>query len=42
MAAEGACLLVGRQARITVRLIDAKTREHLWAESYEDDLRDIV
>jgi len=41
-AVEGACLLAGERVRITVRLIRAKTREHLWAESYEGDLRDIV
>jgi tetratricopeptide (TPR) repeat protein len=32
----------GDQVRITVQLIDAKTDEHLWAESYERDLKDIL
>jgi DNA-binding winged helix-turn-helix (wHTH) protein/Flp pilus assembly protein TadD len=41
-AVEGAYFLAGGRARITVRLIRAGTREQLWAESYEGDLRDIM
>jgi len=39
---EGSVLLVGQQVRITVQLIEAKTDKHLWAKSYERDLRDIL
>ncbi len=39
---EGSVLRSGDQVRITVQLIDAKTDEHLWAESYERDLKDIL
>jgi eukaryotic-like serine/threonine-protein kinase len=39
---EGSVLRVGEQVRITAQLIDAKTDTHLWAESYERDLRDIL
>jgi Tfp pilus assembly protein PilF len=30
------------RVRITVQLIDAATDEHLWAETYERDLRDVL
>ncbi len=41
-AVEGACLLTGRHVRITVRLVEARTGEHIWAQTYEDELQDIV
>jgi TolB-like protein/DNA-binding winged helix-turn-helix (wHTH) protein len=39
---EGAVLRVGRRVRITVQLVDASTDRHLWAETYESDLRDVL
>jgi len=39
---EGAVLRSGDRVRITAQLIDAGTDRHLWAESYERDLRDII
>ena len=39
---EGSVMRVGEQVRITVQLIHAPTDTHLWAESYERDLRDIL
>jgi len=39
---EGSVLKVGEQVRITARLIHAKTDQHLWTESYERDLRDVL
>jgi len=39
---EGAVFLAGGRVRITVRLIDARTEKHLWAETYEKDMRDIL
>ena len=39
---EGEVLKSERRVRITVQLIDAATDRHLWAESYERDLRDAV
>jgi len=39
---EGAATLTGSRVRITVQLIDARNDRHLWAESYERDLRDVV
>lgn len=39
---EGAVLRVGERMRITVQLIEAATDRHVWAESYERDLRDIL
>ncbi len=39
---EGGVLLGGQQVRVTVQLIAANPEQHLWAESYERDLRDIV
>jgi len=38
---EGSVLRVGDRVRITAELIQGATDEHLWAESYERDLRDI-
>jgi TolB-like protein len=42
MIVEGSVLRVGRRVRITARLIDAKAEAHLWAESYERDLRNVL
>jgi len=39
---EGSVLRVGERVRITAQLIHAATDEHLWAESYDRDLRDIL
>ena len=39
---EGSVLRVGGQVRITVQLIDAASDEHLWAESYERNLSDVL
>jgi TolB-like protein/Tfp pilus assembly protein PilF len=39
---EGSALRVGRRVRITAQLIHAATDSHLWAESYERDLRDVI
>ena len=39
---EGSVLRVADRVRITVQLIDGKTDEHLWAESYERDLQDVL
>jgi TolB-like protein/lipoprotein NlpI len=38
---EGSVLVVAEQVRINVQLIETSTDRHLWAESYERDLRDI-
>ena len=38
---EGSVRQSGTRVRITAQLIDARTDEHLWAQSYDDDLRDI-
>ena len=38
---EGSVRQDGNRVRITAQLIDARTDEHLWAQSYDDDLRDI-
>ena len=35
-------LRAGRRVRITAQLIDAPREAHLWAESYERDLRDVL
>jgi TolB-like protein/Tfp pilus assembly protein PilF len=42
MVVEGTVLRVGRRVRITAQLIDAKAEAHLWAESYERDLRNVL
>jgi TolB-like protein len=39
---EGSVLRSGEQVRITAQLIEAKTDRHLWADSYERDLREIL
>jgi TolB-like protein len=38
---EGSVRRAGNKARITVQLIDARTDQHLWAESYDRDISDI-
>src|SRR5207237_9967514 len=39
---EGSVLRSGDRVRITAQLIHAGTDQHLWAESYERDLRDVL
>jgi TolB-like protein/tetratricopeptide (TPR) repeat protein len=39
---EGSVLRSGDRVRITAQLIHATTDQHLWAESYERDFRDIL
>lgn len=39
---EGTVLRSGDRVRITAQLIEASTDRHLWAESYEGDLRDVL
>ena len=39
---EGSVFRTGDQVRITVQLIDAATDEHIWAESYDRDVRDLL
>src|SRR5438094_6584029 len=39
---EGTVLRAGRRVRITAQRIDAAKETHLWAESYERDLRDVL
>jgi TolB-like protein/Flp pilus assembly protein TadD len=39
---EGAVQRAGNQVRITAQLIEAPTDRHLWAKSYQRDLRDIL
>ena len=39
---EGSVLRAGDLVRITVQLIDARSDRHLWSESYERDLRDVL
>src|SRR5262249_51185959 len=39
---EGTVLRSGDRVRITAQLIDARSDRHLWAESYERDLKDIL
>ena len=39
---EGTVLRSGDRVRISAQLIDASTDEHVWAESYDRDLRDIL
>jgi RNA polymerase sigma-70 factor (ECF subfamily) len=39
---EGSVLLAGSSVRITAQLISADTDEHLWAESYHREARDIL
>lgn len=39
---EGSVQRVGDRVRITVQLIDARTDEHVWSESYERELVDVL
>jgi serine/threonine-protein kinase len=39
---EGSVLRSGDRVRITAQLIDGATDEHLWAESYDRDLEDVL
>jgi TolB-like protein/Tfp pilus assembly protein PilF len=39
---EGSVLRDGQRVRITTQLIQAATDQHLWAESYERDFRDLL
>jgi serine/threonine protein kinase len=39
---EGSVLRAGNRVRVTAQLIRAATDEHLWAQSYERDLRDVL
>ena len=39
---EGSVLRVGERVRINAQLIEAATDQHLWADSYERDLRDVL
>src|SRR5262249_9883968 len=39
---EGTVMRSGDRVRITAQLIDARTDRHLWAETYERDLRDVL
>jgi TolB-like protein/DNA-binding winged helix-turn-helix (wHTH) protein/Tfp pilus assembly protein PilF len=39
---EGSVLRSGDRVRITAQLIDARTDQHLWAEKYDRDFRDIL
>jgi tetratricopeptide (TPR) repeat protein len=39
---EGSVLRSGNQVRITVQLIDAATDHHLWADSFEGEMEDIL
>ncbi len=38
---EGSVRRAGNHARITAQLIDARTDEHVWAETYDRDLNDV-
>src|SRR6201981_2525683 len=39
---EGTVLRSGERVRISAQLIDARTDTHIWAESYERSLRDVL
>ena len=39
---EGSVMQVGGRVRITAQLIEAVSDRHLWAESYERDMRDVL
>lgn len=39
---EGSVMRVGDRVRVTAQLIRAANDEHLWADSYERDLRDVL
>jgi TolB-like protein/class 3 adenylate cyclase/Flp pilus assembly protein TadD len=38
---EGSVRKAGERLRITVQLIDSQTSDHMWAESYDRELRDV-
>ena len=39
---EGSVIRSGNRVRITAELIQARTDQHVWAESYDRDLRDVL
>ncbi len=39
---EGSVLRAGERVRVTAQLIDAASDSHLWAESYDRDLKDVL
>lgn len=39
---EGSVLEAGERVRLTAQLIDARSDEHLWAETFEDDARNLL
>jgi TolB-like protein/DNA-binding winged helix-turn-helix (wHTH) protein/Tfp pilus assembly protein PilF len=39
---EGTVMRAGDRVRITAQLIDGRSDQHLWAQSYERDLRDVL
>ena len=39
---EGSVLRAGKRVRVTAQLIRAATDEHLWAQSYDRDLQDVL
>ncbi len=39
---EGAVLRAGQRVRITAQLVEASSDRRLWAQTYEDDLRDVL
>jgi len=39
---EGSVMRSGQRVRITAQLVDARTDQHLWAQSYERDLEDVL
>ena len=41
-AVEGAVLRSGERVRITTQLVETSSDRHLWAETYERDLRDVL
>jgi adenylate cyclase len=41
-AVEGSVLRVGKRVRISVQLIHAATDNHIWAENYDRDFKDIL
>lgn len=42
LVVEGSVLQAGNQVRITAQLIDGRTDEHLWAQSYSRRLDDVI
>jgi adenylate cyclase len=39
---EGSVRMAGTKVRVTVQMVDAERDRHLWAESYDRDLKDIL